>query len=84
MGLNPAEGMDICLLWMLSVVWYRTLRRADHSSRGVLLNIYIYIYIYIYMYVCVCVCVCVCLSVIKEHHCEGSDPLGLSSNKKKQ
>jgi hypothetical protein len=28
--------MDICLLWVLCVVRYRPLRRADHSSRGVL------------------------------------------------
>ena len=36
--------------------------------------------------VCVCVCVClsVCLSVIKELHREGIDPLELSSHAKKQ
>ena len=28
--------MDICLLWVLSVVRWRSLRRAGHSSRGVL------------------------------------------------
>ena len=28
--------MDICLLWVSFVVRYRSLRRADHSSRGVL------------------------------------------------
>jgi hypothetical protein len=33
---NPAGGMDDCLLWVLSVVRYRSLRRADRSSRGVL------------------------------------------------
>jgi len=33
---NPAEGMDICLLLVLCFVRYRSLRRADHSSRGVL------------------------------------------------
>jgi len=27
--------MDICLLWLLCVVGYRSLRRDDHSSRGV-------------------------------------------------
>jgi hypothetical protein len=32
----PPEGMDVCLLWELCVVRYRSLRRADHSSRGVL------------------------------------------------
>jgi hypothetical protein len=33
---NPAGGMDVCLLWMLSGVRKSSLRRADHSSRGVL------------------------------------------------
>jgi hypothetical protein len=33
---NPGEGMDVCLLWVLCVVTQRSLRRADHSSRGVL------------------------------------------------
>ena len=28
--------MDVCLLWVLCVVRKRSLRRADHSSRGVL------------------------------------------------
>ena len=28
--------MDVCLLWLLCVVRYRSQRRADHSSRGVL------------------------------------------------
>jgi len=28
--------MDVCLLWVLCVVSYRSLREADHSSRGVL------------------------------------------------
>ena len=35
-GSNPTRGMDICLLWVSCVVRYRSLRRADHSSRGVL------------------------------------------------
>jgi len=35
-GLNPAAGMDVWLLWSLCVVWRRSLRRADHSSKGVL------------------------------------------------
>jgi len=35
-GSNPAGGMDVCLLRVLCVVRYRPLRRADHSSRGVL------------------------------------------------
>ena len=33
-GSNRAEDMDVCLLWVLCVV--RSLRRSDHSSRGVL------------------------------------------------
>ena len=35
-GSNPAGGMDACLLWILCVVRYRSMRRADHSSRGVI------------------------------------------------
>jgi len=35
-GSNTAGGMDVCLLWVLSVVRQRSLRRADHSSRVVL------------------------------------------------
>ena len=34
-GSNTAGGMDVCLLWVLCVVRYRSLRRADLSSRGV-------------------------------------------------
>ena len=33
---NPMRDMDVCLLWVLCVVRERALRRADHSSRGVL------------------------------------------------
>ena len=35
-GSNPTEGMDVSLLWALCIVRYRSLWRADHSSRGVL------------------------------------------------
>jgi hypothetical protein len=35
-GSNSAGGMDVCLLWVLCFVRYRSLLRADHSSRGVL------------------------------------------------
>jgi hypothetical protein len=35
-GSNPASGMDVCLLWVLSGVRYSSLRWADHSSRGFL------------------------------------------------
>ena len=35
-GSNPAGGMDVCLLWVLCVVRYRSLLGADHLSRGVL------------------------------------------------
>ena len=33
---NLAVGMDVCLLWMLYIVRYRYLWRADPSSRGIL------------------------------------------------
>jgi hypothetical protein len=35
-GSNPTRGVDGCLLWVLCVVRKRSLRVADHSSRGVL------------------------------------------------
>ena len=35
-GSNPTGGMDVCLLRLLCVVRWRSLRRADHSPRGVL------------------------------------------------
>ena len=35
-GSNPAGGVDVCLLASVVVVRYRSLQRADHSSRGVL------------------------------------------------
>ena len=35
-GSIPVSGMDVCLLWVLCVVKYRFLSRADHLSRGVL------------------------------------------------
>jgi hypothetical protein len=35
-GSNPAGGLDVCLSCVLCVVRYRSLRRADHSFRGVL------------------------------------------------
>jgi hypothetical protein len=31
--------MDVCLLWVLYAIRYRSLRRADHSSRGVLTKV---------------------------------------------
>jgi hypothetical protein len=34
-GSNPAEGMEVCLLWSFCVVRHRAQRRAGHSSRGV-------------------------------------------------
>ena len=37
-GSNPAGGMRAFQLWVLCVVRVRLLRRADHSSRGVLPN----------------------------------------------
>jgi hypothetical protein len=35
---TPSGGMDVCLLRVLCVVRYRSLRRVDHKSRGVLPN----------------------------------------------
>ena len=35
-GSNPAGSMDVCLLGVMCVVRLRSLRRADHLSRGVL------------------------------------------------
>jgi len=35
-GSNPTGGTDVCPLRVLYVVRQRSLRRADHSSRGVL------------------------------------------------
>ena len=35
----PPVGMDVCLLWVLCVVRQRSLRRADHSPRGVLTTV---------------------------------------------
>jgi len=39
MGSNLAMDMDVCLLWVLCVVKYRSLHQADHSSRGILLSV---------------------------------------------
>jgi hypothetical protein len=36
---NSAGDMDMCLLRVLCVVRWRSLRRADHSSRVVLLSV---------------------------------------------
>ena len=38
-GSNPTGGMNVYLLCLLFVVSQRSLRRADHSYRGVLLNV---------------------------------------------
>ena len=38
-GSNPFGDMSVCLLWVLCVVRYWSLRRAYHSSRGVLTNV---------------------------------------------
>ena len=38
-GLDLARGVGVSLLWMLCVVSYAFLRRADHSSRGVLSSV---------------------------------------------
>jgi hypothetical protein len=36
---NPTGGIDVCLLGVLCVVRWNSLRRADHPSRGILLNV---------------------------------------------
>jgi hypothetical protein len=36
LGSNPVGDMDVYLLGVLCVVRYRSLRRADHWSRGVI------------------------------------------------
>jgi hypothetical protein len=36
---NPVGGMDVCLLRVLCFVTQRSLRRADHSSRGDLVSV---------------------------------------------
>ena len=36
---NPAGGMDARFLRVLCIVRYRSLRGADHPSRGVLLSV---------------------------------------------
>ena len=38
-GSNLAGGMDVCLCSVLCVVRYKSLRRADHSSREALPNV---------------------------------------------
>jgi len=38
-GSNSVGGMDVCLLWVLCVVTWASLRRADLSYRGVLLSV---------------------------------------------
>ena len=35
-GSNPSGGWDICIFRILCVVRHRTMRRYDHSSRGLL------------------------------------------------
>ena len=52
-GSNPAGSTDGCLLWVLCVIKYGFLRRADLSSRGVLRTVR------------VCVCMCVSPVVIR-------------------
>jgi len=37
-GSNTDGGMNVCFLWLLCVVRWRSLRRADHPSREVLQN----------------------------------------------
>jgi hypothetical protein len=48
---NPAENLDVHLLFLFCVVQVAAMRRADLSFRRLLLG----------LSVCVCVCVCVCV-----------------------
>jgi hypothetical protein len=57
-GSDPAEGMDISLLWLLYVVRQRSLRRAHPSSRGGL-----------WIYVC-----CGCCMLSGRGLCDGPIP----------
>jgi len=50
-GSNPPGDIDVCLLWVLYVVRYRSLRWADHPSRGGLPSV-------VCLIICGCVCVC--------------------------
>jgi len=38
-GSNSSGGIDVCLFYVFCVFRYNSLRRADHSSRGVLLSV---------------------------------------------
>jgi hypothetical protein len=38
-GFESHRSMDVCLLWVLCFIRYRSLQRACHSSRGVLLTV---------------------------------------------
>ena len=40
-GSNLAKGMDVCLLWVLGVLRWRSPRRAYYSSRGVLPTVFV-------------------------------------------
>jgi hypothetical protein len=42
-GSNPAEAMDVCLLWFLCVLRLRSLWRVDHSSRGVVQSVCVFV-----------------------------------------
>ena len=38
-GSNPVGGMDVCLLQVLCIIRFSSLRRADRLPRGVLPNV---------------------------------------------
>jgi hypothetical protein len=40
-GSNPAEDMEVSLLWVLCVSKYRYQHRSNHSSGGVLRSMYV-------------------------------------------
>jgi hypothetical protein len=38
-GSNPAGSMEVCPLWVLCIVRYTSVPKADHSSRGVPMSV---------------------------------------------
>jgi hypothetical protein len=60
-GSDPAGKMVVCLLRVLYVVRQRPLRRADHSSRGIIQRARVCVCVCVVCMVCVCVCVCMCV-----------------------
>ena len=58
MGSNPSDCLDVVPSMFCMLCRMRYLRRADHSFRGVLMDVSECVCVCM----CVCVCVCVCVS----------------------